>query len=232
MKLGKTLCALLAALTVCTGAMTSCSDSDESSESTAQTQSAASDSAEAAQTEETKDVVAIADRLQSEIAFVDTLNELSPEMIEKLIGVSQDKYVAGKVYIGSGGATAEEIAAAKVAAMAELEEYAENAAAALESYKAEMIAAVEAYAAGTTEGATVVAVPTYVVSAIYGATSTAEIDKYVAVAEAEIDELRAARDEAKAEAEKLDQAMADIDSIISALSIAQGEGDTWTSALL
>ena len=129
-------------------------------------------------------------------------------------------------------ATAEEIAAAKVAAMAELDEYAENAAAALESYKAEMIAAVEAYAAGTTEGATVVAVPTYVVSAIYGATSTAEIDKYVAVAEAEIDELRAARNEAKAEAEKLDQAMADIDSIISALSIAQGEGDTWTSALL
>lgn len=129
-------------------------------------------------------------------------------------------------------ATAEEIAAAKVAAMAELDEYAENAAAALESYKAEMIAEVEAYAAGTTEGATVVAVPTYVVSAIYGATSTAEIDKYVAVAEAEIDELRAARDEAKAEAEKLDQAMADIDSIISALSIAQGEGGTWTSALL
>lgn len=128
-------------------------------------------------------------------------------------------------------ATAEEIAAAKVAAMAELEEYAENAAAALEEYKAEMIAEVEAYAAGTTEGATVVAVPTYVVSAIYGATSTAEIDKYVAVAEAEIDELRAARDEAKAEAEKLDQAMADIDSIISALSIAQGE-DAWTSALL
>ena len=129
-------------------------------------------------------------------------------------------------------ATAEEIAAAKVAAMAELEEYAENAAAALESYKAEMIAEVEAYAAGTTEGATVVAVPTYVVSAIYGATSTAEIDKYVAVAEAEIDELRAAREEAKAEAEKLDRAMADIDSIISALSIAQGEGGIWTSALL
>ena len=129
-------------------------------------------------------------------------------------------------------ATAEEIAAAKVAAMAELEEYAENAAAALEEYKADMIAEVEAYAAGTTEGATVVAVPTYVVSAIYGATSTAEIDKYVAVAEAEIDELRAARDEAKAEAEKLDQAMADIDSIISALSIAQGEGGAWTSALL
>ena len=129
-------------------------------------------------------------------------------------------------------ATAEEIAAAKVAAMAELEEYAENAAAALEEYKADMIAEVEAYAAGTTEGATVVAVPTYVVSAIYGATSTAEIDKYVAVAEAEIDELRAARDEAKAEAEKLDQAMADIDSIISALSIAQGEGGIWTSALL
>ncbi len=124
MKLGKTLCALLAALTVCTGAMTSCSDSDESSESTAQTQSAASDSAEAAQTEETKDVVAIADRLQSEIAFVDTLNELSPEMIEKLIGVSQDKYVAGKVYIGSGGATAEEIAcfeATDEAAAAEIE---------------------------------------------------------------------------------------------------------------
>ena len=129
-------------------------------------------------------------------------------------------------------ATAEEIVAAKVAAMAELDEYAENAATALESYKAEMIAAVEAYAAGTTEGATVVAVPTYVVSAIYGATSTAEIDKYVAVAEAEIDELRAAREEAKAEAEKLDQAMADIGSIISALSIAQGEGGIWTSALL
>ncbi len=102
MKLRKTLCAVIAAVTVCAGAMTSCSDSDSSS--------ASGDSVAAVQTDVTKNVTEIADKLKSDIAFVDTLNELSPEMIEKLIGVAQDKYVSGKVYIGSGGATAEEIA--------------------------------------------------------------------------------------------------------------------------
>ncbi len=103
MKMKKIICAAVCAAVMCTSAaaFTSCSKSgDEGS----------SDSAAAVQTDVTKDVVAIADKLKSDIAFVDSLNELSPEMVEKLIGVAQDQYTAGKVYVGSGGATAEEIA--------------------------------------------------------------------------------------------------------------------------
>lgn len=103
MKLKKSLCAVIAAATLCALGMTSCANDEkvtaEDGNSTA-----------AVQTDVTKNATEIADKLRSDVAFVDSLNELSPEMVEKLIGVSQDKYVSGKVYIGSGGATAEEIA--------------------------------------------------------------------------------------------------------------------------
>lgn len=103
MKMRKTLCAALAVITFCTAALTSCGGSDPDSK-------ASGSAADAAQTDVTKDVVAIADKLKSDITYKDQLNELSPEMVEKHLKVSQDLYTAGKVYIGSGGATAEEIA--------------------------------------------------------------------------------------------------------------------------
>lgn len=98
MKMKKILCAVIAAATLCT-VLVSCSNSGDSS-----------GSSDSAQTEVTKNVTEIADKLKSDIKYVDTLNELSPEMTQKLMGISQDQYTAGKVYIGSGGATAEEIA--------------------------------------------------------------------------------------------------------------------------
>lgn len=103
MKIKKTLCAAIAVMALFTATLTSCGDS--SSESKASDSSAA-----AAQTDVTKDVAAIADKLKSDITYKDQLNELSPEMVEKHLKIAQDLYTAGKVYIGSGGATAEEIA--------------------------------------------------------------------------------------------------------------------------
>lgn len=62
-------------------------------------------------TNEVVDVTAVADQLKNDITYVDGLTELSPEMVEKLFGLAQGTdYKAGKVYVGSGGATAEEIA--------------------------------------------------------------------------------------------------------------------------
>ncbi len=49
------------------------------------------------------------DDLFNGITYVDQLNEIAPEMVEKLYGISQDKYTSGKVYVG-GVATVEEIA--------------------------------------------------------------------------------------------------------------------------
>lgn len=103
MKMKKTLCVLLAAAAISTAALSSCGDSSSSAADN-------SGSASAASTEVTKDVTAIADKLKSDIKYVDTLNELSAEMTEKILGISADLYTAGKVYVGSGGATAEEIA--------------------------------------------------------------------------------------------------------------------------
>ena len=99
----KTLCVLLAAITVCAAGLTSCGGSESSKAGDAAAVSA-SDSMKAV------DVSAAADRFKNEVKWVDSLNELESGMIEKVIGVSADLYNKGKVYIGSGGATAEEIA--------------------------------------------------------------------------------------------------------------------------
>lgn len=101
MKIKRTICLLCAVTTIFTLGLTACGSSDSSSDGTAASQSA---------TTETKDVVAIADKLASDITYVDQLNELDAGMYEKLYSVTSDMYVSGKIYIGSGGATAEEIA--------------------------------------------------------------------------------------------------------------------------
>jgi hypothetical protein len=98
----KTICILAAALmAVSSAALTSCGSSEGGE---------TDESAAAVQTDVSASASDIADKLKSDITYADQLNELSSEMIEKLYGISSDKYTDGKVYIGSGGATAEEIA--------------------------------------------------------------------------------------------------------------------------
>ena len=104
--LNKKLCALMAALMLCCTALASCGDSDSSA-------AAKSDkSTSAAQTEEnvSYDVAAIADRLKNEITYKDGLNELDAAMYEKIYKIKPELYTASKVYVGAGGATAEELA--------------------------------------------------------------------------------------------------------------------------
>lgn len=98
----KFLITLIAALAVCTAGLTSCGGSEDSSENNNTSQTAQGDTE--------KDTAAIADKLAKDIKYADTLNELDTSMIGKIIGVKDELYTKGKVYIGSGGATAEEVA--------------------------------------------------------------------------------------------------------------------------
>ena len=100
----KKICLIVAILSVCAAGFTACGGSDSSSKGGDTPASAAE------QKNETKDVAAVADKLKSDIKYADELNELDKAMVSKIIGVNDDLYTAGKVYIGSGGATAEEIA--------------------------------------------------------------------------------------------------------------------------
>jgi glutaredoxin-related protein len=103
MNFKKTVCTLLAVMTVVCG-FSACSG-DTASED--ETQSTVSSSQEEAQAE---DVTATADKLKSEIEFEDELVEFDSAKIEKIIGVAEDKYTSAKVYVSSSGATPEEIA--------------------------------------------------------------------------------------------------------------------------
>lgn len=99
----KILVTLIAALTVCAAGLTSCGGGDGSSsagENTA-SQSAASND---------KDVSAVADELSTGIKYVDSLSELGDNMVENILGIKAELYTKCKVYVGSGGMTAEEIA--------------------------------------------------------------------------------------------------------------------------
>ncbi len=103
----KQICVLLAAMTVCAAGLVSCGGSDSSS---AGGDTAVSASDDNGGKQLSIDTAAAADRFKNEIKWVDTLNALEPDMVEKVTGVKADLYNSGKVYIGSGGATAEEIA--------------------------------------------------------------------------------------------------------------------------
>ena len=101
--MNRKILAAVAALALSITALTACGGSDSSSKA---------DTAPASQAETTteKDPAAIADQLKNGIAWKDQLNELESNMIQKIIGVKDGTYKSGKVYIGSGGTTAEEIA--------------------------------------------------------------------------------------------------------------------------
>ncbi len=101
MNLKRTLCLALTLTTICCAGLTSCGNGDKDNSS--KTENTAASVA--------VDVISVADKLESDIEYKDTLNELSSDMIQKLFGLSADAdYVKGKVFVGSGGATAEEIA--------------------------------------------------------------------------------------------------------------------------
>ncbi|MBR6873120.1 MAG: DUF4358 domain-containing protein [Ruminococcus sp.] len=101
----KKLIAVIAALTVCVTGLASCGGSDSSSAA-----DGGAAVAESTAPDKTYDVIAVADSLKSGVKWVDSLNELESDMVEKVIGVKAALYTKGKVYIGSGGTTAEEIA--------------------------------------------------------------------------------------------------------------------------
>ena len=109
----KKICIMLAALMLSCTALTACggSDSSGSSSKASGTSDSASDNNGPEQPAENveKDVAAIADKLKSDITYVDALNELDLAMVEKLIKIKPDLYTTAKIYIGSGGFTAEEI---------------------------------------------------------------------------------------------------------------------------
>ena len=103
MKMKKTICTILCALSIMC-AFTACSgDKNSSDTSSATSQTTASEKTES------KDVSAIADKLKSDIKFDDELVELNKEKMTKLLSISEDKFTAAKSYICSSGATPEEI---------------------------------------------------------------------------------------------------------------------------
>lgn len=98
----KKIALLLAVMTIFGAGLTACGDSSSSSGSASKADSQSAESG--------KSVTAVADELKNGIEFKDTLNELGVGMYDKIYGITEDMYKEGKVYIGSGGATAEEIA--------------------------------------------------------------------------------------------------------------------------
>ena len=101
MKTKRFLAVVLAAAALMTAGLTACGDSSSSGSDSAASQSAGESSKSAAE---------VADALKNGVEFKDSLNEPDKNIIEKLYGLSEDMYKEGKLYIGSGGATAEEIA--------------------------------------------------------------------------------------------------------------------------
>ncbi|MGN1133905.1 MAG: DUF4358 domain-containing protein [Oscillospiraceae bacterium] len=104
MNLKKTICIALSAAAIFCTALTSCGGKSENNADSAS--AAVSDSEE-----KNADVIQIADSLKDKITYKDQLNELSADMIQKIYSLSADSdYTKAKVYVGSGGTTAEEIA--------------------------------------------------------------------------------------------------------------------------
>ena len=126
----KNICLLAAAVMLAAAGMTSCGGNggEEKPAATEPAATAAPADPAQAQPAAASSAADIADRLRNEITYVDSLNELSAAMIEKIYGISADKYTGGKVYVG-GVATAEEIAcfdAVDEAAAAEIKTACEN----------------------------------------------------------------------------------------------------------
>lgn len=149
MKIKRIICSL-SAIMLAAAAMTACSDSAGEADSAAQTdaptaQTTANTDAPAPVAEEASadlslNAEQVAENLAMGIEYVDSLNPISGDMIEKVYGISADQYNYGVVYVG-GVSTAEEIAcfdAVDETAAAEIK-------AACESRIAAQIKSVESY---------------------------------------------------------------------------------------
>ena len=127
MKMKKNMCLLAAAVMMLSAGLTSCGSGEQPAETSAPAPAASAEPVQAAPAAAAT-ASDIADRLHSEITYVDSLNELSAAMIEKIYGIPAEKYTNGKVYIG-GVSTAEEIAcfdAVDEAAAAEIKTACDN----------------------------------------------------------------------------------------------------------
>ncbi len=122
-----------------------------------------------------------------------------------------------------GAGTATLLAEAKLAAMDAVDAFID----ALNAAKADAVEQINEYAAN--EQAGIVTVPTYVLSAINGAASAAEVQTYLEAAKAEIDEVRAQRAVAEEQANALAEKVA---GIIEALKITESEEGAWSTTLL
>ena len=122
-----------------------------------------------------------------------------------------------------GAGTATLLAEAKLAAMDAVDAFID----ALNAAKADAVEQIVEYAANAEEG--IVTVPTYVLSAINGAASAAEVQTYLEAAKAEIDEVRAQRAAAEVQANALAEKVA---GIIEALKITESEEGAWSTTLL
>ena len=96
----KRIICILAACVISVSAMAACGDSEAEDTQTETKQQ---------QQQDTRTAAEVADELRNGIEYVDELNTLSADMIEKIYGVSADKYTSAQVYVG-GVSTAEEIA--------------------------------------------------------------------------------------------------------------------------
>lgn len=104
MNIKKKIAIALAMTTICCAVLTACGDGEKTNGNSAV-------NATASVEEDSVDVLTVAEKLKNDITYKDSLNELSESMIEKLFGLAAGTdYKVGKVYVGSGGATAEEIA--------------------------------------------------------------------------------------------------------------------------
>lgn len=127
----KILCFITAAALLTCAAMVSCGNDDTDTKDSL---------AGEAQTYVRSDAESVAESLRNGIEYVDDLNVISAEMIEKLYGIPSDKYTSGAVYVG-GVSTAEEIACFDAAD----EDAAEEIKAACEKRIADQIASVQDY---------------------------------------------------------------------------------------
>lgn len=100
----KVVCTVLAALTAAC-VFTACGGDSNSDSAASNSAVQSNDNAD----NEKADVSATADKLKSDIEFEDELVEFDSAKIEKILGISADKYKSAKVYVSSSGGTPEEI---------------------------------------------------------------------------------------------------------------------------
>lgn len=179
--------------------------------------------------------------------------EADAESGDELAKAALDAYNA--IYSAVG---AEAISVARLDAMDAVAAYADQSNSELATAKKAAVEEIRQYAAASTgstseDDKVAVAVPTYIISAIYNATSEEEINEYVDLGKDEIDEIRSERAKAEEQFEEFNEqfeaikealgitgdstsgytseVLTKLNGIISALKITES-GGTWSTTLL